>query len=351
MTLNELLDELSERKGSDLHLVVGEPPIFRVNGHLLRREETTPLNGSAMDSLILPYLTEPQRARISEGYDVEKTLALEKFRYRFLIFHERGNLAASLRVVPNQVPTLEELGFTDEEYPLHKLTKLKRGLIIVAGPTGSGKSTTIAAMVEEINRTRAERIITIEDPIEYEFQSKLSVVSQRTVGEDVPNFPSGLRSAFRADPDVLLIGEARDLETMILALTLADTGHLVFMTLHVNTASEAVRRLIDVFPESHQPVIRRQVSNNLQAVIAQTLVPRHNQPGRVPAEEILIGTPRIRRMIAEGNYDLTIAIEAEREMGMRTKDDDLVRLANKGVISVEMARSRMDDRNRLPYPE
>ncbi len=351
MTLNELLDELAERVGSDLHLVVGEPPTFRVAGILHRREETTPLNGAAMDSLILPHLTEAQRARLADGLDVEKTLRMEKFRYRFLVFHERGNLAANLRVIPHHVPTLDQLGFTDEEYPLQKLTRIKRGLMIVAGATGSGKSTTVAAMVEQINQERAERILTIEDPVEYEFTSKKSIISQRTVGEDVPNFPAGLRSAFRADPDVILIGEARDLETMTLALTLADTGHLVFMTLHVNSASEAVRRLSDVFPESHQPVIRRMVSNNLQAIIVQTLLPKKQGHGRCAATEILICTPRVRRMIAEGTYDLTVAIEAESEIGMRTMDDDLMRLARNGVISEEMARSRLVDRGRLPYTD
>lgn len=352
MTLNALLDKLATQKGSDLHLVVGQPPVLRVEGQLVRCPEGPILDHLAMESLLFPHLTEAQRTLLEQGQDIEKTLRVEQNRFRFHVFHERGNLAASLRMIPTRVPTLEELGLTHGPYAVfQKLTELKRGLIIVTGPTGSGKSTTVSAMVEEINRQRAERIITIEDPIVFEFESKQSVVSQRTVGEDVPNFPYGLRSAMREDPDVLLIGETRDPETMVLTLTLAETGHLVFSTLHVNTASEAVQRLIEAFPESHQPVIRRLVATNLQAVVAQKLLPRADRPGRVAVHEILLGTPRIRRMIAEGQHDLTVGIEAGRNLGMRTMDDDLVRLAEQGIISHEVAWFCLEDKERLQRKE
>lgn len=350
MTLNLLLEELAQQRGSDLHLVVGEPPVFRVQGALIRRAEGPVLGNDQMESLLFPHLTDAHRASLQQGHDVERSLRLENNRFKIMIFRERGNLAASIRVIPTNVPTMAELGFTPEEHPtLFHLTTLTRGLVIVTGPTGSGRSTTLASIVEEINQQRAERIITIEDPIEYEFQSKKSVITQRDVGEDIPSFPYALRSALRSDPDVLMVGELRDLETLTIAVSSADTGHLVFSSLHVHTASAAVQRLIDVFPEQQQPVIRRMVANNLQAVVAQQLVPRANGAGRVPAVEIMLGTTRVRQMIADGYVDLTVAIEAGRDSGMRTMDDDLVRLVQQGTISADAAWFRLQDKQRLPH--
>ena len=348
MTMNELLAELSTQRGSDLHLVVGQPPVFRIAGKLIRRTDGPVLDTEAMESLVFSNLTDAQRGILEQGQDVERTLNVEKNRYRFQIFHERGNLAASIRVIPNHVHTLTELGLTREEYAvLYDLVGLSRGLIVIAGPTGSGKSTTIAAMLEEINQHQAQRIITIEDPIEYEFESKESLISQRNVGEDVPGFPYGLRSAMHEDPDVLMVGETRDLETMLMTLTMAETGHLVFTTLPVNTASEAIERLITAWPDYQQPVIRRMVATNLQAVVVQQLLPRANGTGRVPVLEIMTGSQRVRQMIAGGHTDLTVAIEAGRSSGMQTLDDDIMRLVEKGTITTEVAWFRLQDKSRL----
>jgi twitching motility protein PilT len=218
---------------------------------------------------------------------------------------------------------------------------------VVTGPTGSGKTTTCAGMIETINRSRAERILTVEDPIEYEFQPKQSLITQRAVGQDVTDFPAGLRSALREDPDVLYVSELRDLETLSLTLSLADTGHLVFTTLNVPSASAAVQRLVDAFPEAQRGAIRGLLARNLMAVVAQRIVPRLHQPGRVPVNEILIGTPRVRQMILEGHTDLTVAIEAGRDQGMQTMDDALVRLFERGVISHNEAWSHLLDRDRI----
>jgi len=349
MTLNALMDELAQQRGSDLHLVVGEPPVFRVVGSLIRRPDGPILDNEEMESLLLPHMTDAQRLSLQQGNDVEKSLHLEKNRFKMTVFHERGNLAASIRVIPTHVPTMAELGFAREDHAtLYKLTELKRGLVIVSGPTGSGKSTTVAGMIEEINQQRAERIFTVEDPIEYVFENQKSVITQRTVGEDVPTFAQGLRSAFRSDPDVLLIGETRDLETIALSLSLAETGHLVFSTLHVTTASGAIQRIIDAFPEQQQPVIRQMVATNLQAVVAQRLIPRASGAGRVAAHEILLSTPRVRQMIADGHSDLTVAIEAGRDIGMHTMDDDLIRLVENGTITPDAAWFHLQDKERLP---
>ena len=348
MEMSELLDELIQRKASDLHLAVGLPPVFRVAGALIRRE-SEPLTGASIQAILHPCLTPEELASLEERrHDVEKSLQRDGYRFRTNIFKERGNLAAALRLVPNHVPTLTELGMGEDKLPaITKLTRLPRGLVLFVGPTGSGKSTAVAALIEEINRDRAERILTIEDPIEYEFQNKKSMITQRAVGEDVASYPEALRSAMREDPDVILVGDTRDLETISLILALAETGHLVYSTLPVDTTSAAIQRLIDAFPDSHRPAIRRMLAQCLQAVVAQKLVPRNGPVGRVVVCEILIGTPRIRRMIAEGHTDFSVAIEAGRAIGMQTMDDHLIRLAQEGVISKEMAWSRMEDKSRI----
>jgi twitching motility protein PilT len=354
MELTDLLNQLTAANGTDLHLVANQPPVFRLGGELTRQTDLPILDAASLEALLRPHLTEAQQASLEHGrQDVEKTLRIGSSRFRLHVFYERGNLAACARVVPTQVPTLDQLGMGKEDLPvLQEILRNPRGLVLVTGVTGSGKSTTIAAMIEEINRTRAERILTIEDPIEYEFESKQSLISQRTVGEDVPNFTFALRSAFREDPDVLLVGETRDLETMALTLALAETGHLVFSVLHLGSASAAVERLIESYPESQQPVIRRSVAQNLVAVIAQRLLLRHDNPSkpprrRIPANEIMVVTPRIRRMILEGQKDLSVAIEAGREEGMQTMDDSLTRLYERGIISFETAWMHLEDKDRI----
>lgn len=355
MELTALLAEMETRQASDLHLVVGQPPVFRVAGRLTRREDGPVLDAGAMEALLLPHLSDPLRGALVHGrQDAEMTLRQGAGTFRFHVFRERDNLSAALRKVPNQVPALDDLNFTPEvRETLERLTKTTRGLIVVTGPSGSGKSTTCAALIETINRTRAERIVTLEDLIEYEFTSKQSLITQRVVGQDLNSFAEGLRSAFREDPDIVFVGELRDLETFGLALALAETGHLVFCTMHMNTASEAVKRLIESYPESNRENVRDLLARNLMAVIAQGLLPRvpnSGLHGRVPANEILIGTPRVRRMIAEGHDDLAVAMEAGRDAGMQTMDDAIVRLYERGEIAFDLAWNRLEDRGRVAPP-
>jgi twitching motility protein PilT len=348
MTLTSLLDELITQAGSDLHLVSGEPPILRVDGALKRQSET-PLDSVQMEAILLPHLTPSETANLEQRKDVEKSLRHEGHRFRIHVFRERGNLSAVIRVTPNRVPTLAELGLGAEEYPIFQdIVKSPRGLVLVVGPTGSGKMTTCAALVEEINQTRAERILTIEAPIEYEFVPKKSVITQQAVGEDVSDFPSALRAAMHSDPDVLLLREPQNLECFLLTMQLAETGHLVFTTLHANSASEAIQQLIELWPPAEQIRYRRMVAQNLVAIISQRLLPRSDRPGRVAIQEILIATPRIRQMIADGQTDLTVAIEAGRAQGMQTLDDNLIRLHERGIISQEIAWLHMENRDRLP---
>lgn len=345
MELDTLLEELTAREGSDLHLVAGIPPVFRVNGTLTPRAGDA-LTETETDALLSPLL--PFGTPLPFSTDYEATVRRPSGVFRGQIFRERGHLAAAFRRVPVHVPTLEDLGFGDNSV-LRQLIQKPRGLILVTGPTGSGKSTTCAAMIEEINRTRAERIITVETSLDYVFEGKQSIVTQRVVGEDVPTFEQGVLSALNSDLDVALIGEMRSLEIVRLALVMAETGHLVFSVMHAETASEAIQRLVEVFPEPRD-TIRRMLARSLVAVIAQRLVPRAAPSGRVPVNEILIADSRVRRMIVDGQTDLTVAIEAGRMSGMQTMDDDALRLFHSGTISYEQAWNLMLDRERLGPP-
>lgn len=355
MELRTLLAEMVSQKATDLHLVVGLPPILRVNGELT--PVTTPekmpnLEGAdAVEVLLRPFLEEKQKA-LMPGHDLCLTLQQENILFRCQLSWERSRLMAAIRVVPSRVPTLEELRLP----PIfEKLTHTRRGLILVTGPAGSGKSTTVTAMIEQINLTRSERIITLEDPIEYLFASKLSLITQRQVGEDVESYEQGVLSAMLSDPDVALIGELRTQETVRAALVLAETGHLVFSTLGVETASEAVQRLIEAFPEPRD-AIRRLLARTLQAVIAQQLLPAteahraETGQGRLAANEILILTGRVRQMILDGQTDFTLAMEAGHADGMQTMDEAVLSHYRAGRVHSDMARSRMQDVTRLDSP-
>lgn len=352
MELAPLLAHMREREASDLHLVAGHPPVFRVAGRFERRDADPVLDAAAVESLLLPHFSERHRRHLDEERrDADLTVREGDRRFRMHVSRDRSGLSAAVRIVPNRVPTLEELGLGPDEAPvLGKLTHVTRGLILTTGPVGSGKSTLCASMVEEINRTREERIITLEDPIEYEFESKKSLISQRSVGEDISDHPAGLRAALYMDADVILVDRLRDLETILLALSLAETGRLVFATMNVPTTSEAVNRLVDSFPEGQRTVIREMLSRNLQAVIAQTLVPRAGGTGRVAAQEVLVGSPRVRQMIAAGQSDLSLGIEAGRGVGMQTFDDAFVALYERGAITRETALARLQDKTRLGAP-
>jgi len=340
-----LLEEVVKRKASDLHIQVGLPPMLRVDGALQPIHGSPVLNEEAVEGLVFTLLDEDQKKILLRDKEFDFSFAFGDLgRFRVNAFHERGNMAAALRLIPSQIPTVEQLGMPAI---LNKFTQYPRGLVLVTGPTGSGKSTTLAALVNRINSERAAHIITVEDPIEYTHQSRKSVIVQREVHYDTFSFSTALRSALREDPDVVLIGEMRDLETIAAAITIAETGHLVFATLHTNSASQSVDRMIDVFPPHQQPQIRSQLGNMLMAICSQRLVPAIGG-GRIAAAEILIANPAVRNIIREGkSYQLEAVIQTGAEFGMQSMDRTLVGLVHGGIITYEEARNYAVDLDEL----
>src|SRR3989344_3048254 len=340
-----LLEEVVKRKASDLHLQVGLPPILRIDGVLSPISTLPALKEETVEALIFSILDEDQKQILLRDKEFDFSFAFGDLgRFRVNAFHERGNLAAAMRLITSEIRTIEQLGLPQT---LNKFTAYPRGLVLVTGPTGSGKSTSLAAMVNKINSERAVHIITVEDPIEYTHQSKRSVIVQREVHYDTYSFSAALRSALREDPDVVLIGEMRDLETIAAAITIAETGHLVFATLHTNSASQSIDRMIDVFPPHQQPQVRSQLGNILMAICSQRLIPALGG-GRVPAAEILIATPAVRNIIREGkNYQLEAVIQTGAEYGMQGMDRVLVSLVHAGSISYDEARNYAVDPEEL----
>jgi twitching motility protein PilT len=336
--IDELLYIVVEKGASDLHLCPFVEPIIRVDGQLMRLnfDKASP---SDTQRLIYDILTDEQIQRFETTYELDFSYSLHKVaRFRVNVYKDKGAVAAAFRLIPARVPTIRELNLPPV---LEELTRRPRGLILVTGPTGSGKSTTLAAMVNQINSERSCHIITIEDPIEYLHTHKFSIINQRELGQDTKSFAAALRSALREDPDVILVGEMRDLETIQLAITAAETGHLVFATLHTNNAAESVDRIVDVFPPGQQEQIRIQLANNLQAIISQQLLPRAGQPGRVPAVEVMIATPAIRNLIRENKtHQIHTMIQTSGQLGMQTMDQSLRDLYLKGWISYEEAMAR-----------
>jgi twitching motility protein PilT len=332
-----LLEEVVKRDASDLHLQVGLPPMIRVDGSLSPVQNMPTLNEDMMEALVFSILDEDQKQILLRDKEFDFSFAFGDLgRFRVNAFHERGNVAAALRLIPSEIRTLEQLGMPAV---LSKFTEYPRGLVLVTGPTGSGKSTTLAALIDKINTERASHIITVEDPIEYTHRSKRSVIAQREVHYDTFSFSAALRSSLREDPDVVLIGEMRDLETIAAAITIAETGHLVFATLHTNSASQSIDRMVDVFPPHQQPQVRAQLGNMLQAICSQRLVPALSG-GRIAAAEILVATPAVRNIIREGkNYQLEAVIQTGAEHGMQSMDRTLANLVHGGVISYEEARN------------
>ncbi len=332
-----LLEEVVKKKASDLHLQVGLPPMLRVDGALLSVSGADPLTDEAVETLIFAILDEDQKQILLKDKEFDFSFAFGDLgRFRVNAFHERGNLAAALRLIPNEIESIEQLGLPAV---VSKFADYPRGLVLVTGPTGSGKSTSLAALINKINMEQARHIITIEDPIEYTHNSKKSVIVQREVHYDTYSFSAALRSALREDPDVVLIGEMRDLETIASAITIAETGHLVFATLHTNSAAQSIDRMIDVFPPHQQPQIRSQLSNILMAICSQRLVPTIGG-GRVAAAEILIGTPAVRNIIREGKtHQLDAVIQTGAEFGMQSMDKQLVNLIHQGTITYDEARN------------
>lgn len=340
-----LLEEVFKRKASDLHLQVGLPPILRIDGALTALHGSAPLSEEVVENLVFALLDEDQKQILLRDKEFDFSFAFgDMGRFRVNAFHERGNLAAALRLIPNEIRTIEQLGLPPV---LNKFTEFPRGLVLVTGPTGSGKSTTLAALINKINTDRAVHIITVEDPIEYTHQSKRGVIVQREVHYDTYSFSTALRSVLREDPDVVLIGEMRDLETIAAAITIAETGHLVFATLHTNSASQSIDRMVDVFPTHQQPQVRSQLGNILMAISSQRLIPALGG-GRIAAAEILVATPAVRNIIREGkNYQLEAVIQTGAEYGMQSMDKTLVNLVHGGIISYDEARNYAVDLEEL----
>ncbi len=332
-----LLEEVIKKKASDLHLQVGLPPMLRVDGALKPVSGADVLTEEMVESLVFAILDDDQKQILLKDKEFDFSFAFGDLgRFRVNAFHERGNIAAALRLIPNEVLTIEQLGLPQI---VNKFAEYPRGLVLVTGPTGSGKSTTLAALIHKINHERATHIVTIEDPIEFTHKSVKSVIVQREVHYDTYSFSAALRSSLRQDPDVVLIGEMRDLETIAAAITIAETGHLVFATLHTNSAAQSIDRMIDVFPPHQQPQIRAQLSNILMAIASQRLVPTIGG-GRVAAAEILIANPAVRNIIREGkSHQLDAVIQTGAEFGMQSMDKTLVTLIHSGTITYDEARN------------
>ena len=334
--IENLLEECVRTKASDLHIQVGLPPILRIDGALQPVSGYSALDEPTVEQLVFATLEEDQKQILIKDKEFDYSFSFGDLgRFRVNAFHEKGNLAAAFRLIPNQIQSIAELGMPPV---VTSFADFPRGLVLVTGPTGSGKSTTLAALVDKINSEKACHIITIEDPIEFTHKSKRSVVVQREVHYDTYSFSAALRSALREDPDVVLIGEMRDLETISAAITIAETGHLVFATLHTNSASQSIDRMIDVFPPHQQPQVRSQLSNILMGICAQRLVPAIGG-GRVVAAEILVANPAVRSVIREGKtHQLDTIIQTGADQGMQTMDRTLVKLVQTGVITHDNAR-------------
>ncbi len=335
--LNELLLLTAKQNASDLHIAVGRRPTIRVDSVLIPLAKETVLTKEDAEGLVLSLLNDEQKKSFAEKKQVDFSYNFEdKARFRVNVFFQRGFMAAALRLIPSQIRTIEELMLPPI---LHDFTRLNQGFILIVGPAGHGKSTTLAAMLDEVNHTRNDHIITIEDPIEYLFSQDRSIISQREVGQDTISFQDGLRSILRQDPDVIMIGEIRDPDTMATSMTSAETGHLVFSTLHTNSASQTIDRIIDSFPPNQQGQIISQLASTLVAIISQRLVPRVGG-GRVPATEIMLVNPAIRNLIREKKiYQIDLVIETSVQEGMMSLNRSLVNLIKKKEISIEQAES------------
>lgn len=336
LRIETLLEECVKRNASDLHIQVGLPPILRIDGGLIPINGMPALTSKKLEELVFSTLDTEQQSLLMRDKEFDYSFAFGDLgRFRANAFHERGNLAAAFRLIPNKISTIEQLGLPGV---VEGFANYPRGLVLVTGPTGSGKSTTLAALVDKINREKAVHILTIEDPIEFTHKSQRSVVVQREVHYDTFSFSAALRSALREDPDVVLLGEMRDLETISSAITIAETGHLVLATLHTNSAAQSVDRMIDVFPSHQQPQIRTQLSNILMAICAQRLVPSLNG-GRVVAAEVMVANSAIRALIRDGKtHQIDSMIQTGASAGMQTMDSTLSRMVKAGQVSYNDAR-------------
>jgi len=340
--IKKLLTITTERDASDLHLTIGVPPVLRINGKL-KKLNLPELTSQDVHEMIYSIITEKQKNNYERFHELDFSFELENgTRFRTNIFKTRRGEAAAFRLIPEKIKSLAELNLPEE---LSIFTKKIKGFVLVTGPTGSGKTTTLATLIDIINQERYEHVITIEDPIEFIHQHKNCIIDQREVGIHTNTFAGALRSALREDPDVILVGEMRDLETISMAVTSAETGHLVFSTLHTNSAAETVERIINVFPPHQQSQIRLQVAESLLGIVAQTLVPTLDEEGRVPAVELTIATPAIKNVIREEKiHQMPSIIQMSRKDGMLSLDQSLKNLLTDGKISREEAIVRAIDK-------
>ncbi|MDQ3823054.1 MAG: type IV pilus twitching motility protein PilT [Actinomycetota bacterium] len=333
--MDALLEQTVARNASDLHVTAGTPPAIRVRGHI-ESLDAPALGADDLQQLLYRILSSEQQKHLEIKRQLDLAYSVPGLaRFRVNVYFQRGTIGAAFRLIPHELKTLEELGLPPG---LHLLTQKPRGMVLVTGPTGSGKSTTLAAMIDEINRTRSEHILTIEDPIEFLHRHKRCIVNQREIGPDAVSFAEALRGALRQDPDVILLGEMRDLETIGTALTAAETGHLVFGTVHTQSAPSTIDRLIDVFPAAQQEQIRIQIAATLQGVVTQTLLPTADGKGRVPAIEILLPDDAVRNLIRQAKVEQIYSVmQTSTGRGMQTMEQSLAELVLRGVITIDVA--------------
>jgi twitching motility protein PilT len=338
-SIDELLEHMVTRNASDLHVTTGTPPVVRVRGEVQRLNDFDPLTAEETQQLLYRVLSSEQQKQLELKRQLDFSHSIPGLaRFRVNVYFQRESIGAAFRLIPAELKTLEELGIPSS---LHQLAEKPRGIVLVTGPTGSGKSTTLAALIDEINRNRAEHILTIEDPIEFLHRHKRCIVNQREIGPDATSFAEALRAALRQDPDVILVGEMRDLETIATALTAAETGHLVFGTLHTQSAPSTIDRIIDVFPAEQQEQVRIQIAGSLQGVVTQALLPTADGAGRVPALEILLPDDAVRNLIRQGKVEQIYSVmQTNTGRGMQTMEQSLADLIQRRVVNLEVGLSR-----------
>jgi twitching motility protein PilT len=335
----EVLKQTVELNASDLHLTVGAPPMIRVRGELRGLADYPPLTSKDTRDMMYGILSNDQRKRLEEDWQVDFSYSVPRYgRFRVNAYMQRASVGAAFRLIPSEIKSIDQLGLPAV---IHEMVKKPRGFVLVTGPTGSGKSTSLAAMIDEINKSRKDHILTIEDPIEFLHRHQKCVVNQREIGNDAQSFSLGLKAALRQDPDVILVGEMRDLETISTALTAAETGHLVFATLHTQDTAQTIDRIIDVFPPHQQQQVRVQLSVALQGIITQQLLPTADGSGRVAATEVLVLNPAVRNLIREGKtHQIHSVLQTGGSLGMQAMDASLAQLVRAGKITRELAESR-----------
>src|SRR4051812_10921915 len=338
-SIDDLLEQMVGMGASDLHITVGSPPAFRKRGHIHRAEGYEPFTADDTRGLLYRILSSEQQKNFELKRQLDFAYSMPGLaRFRVNVYYQREAVGAAFRLIPTEIKTMEELGLPQS---LHALTEKPRGIVLVTGPTGSGKSTTLAAIIDEINRSRSEHTLTVEDPIEFVHRHKKCIVNQREIGPDAISFAEALKAALRQDPDVILVGEMRDLETISTALTAAETGHLVFGTLHTQSAPSTIDRIIDVFPAEQQEQIRIQIASSLQGVITQALLPTADGMGRVPALEVLLPDDAVRNLVRQGKVEQIYSVmQTNTSRGMQTMEQSLADLIQRGVVTFEVGLTR-----------